>query len=102
MNTANENSKEEKEVPHGSDHGDQGKATFKPGSTTQGGSDFGQGSSNLGPESYEQGSEKNEGSNYNNERKPVPDNNNTQDIENGLSGDNTESGPNTADPNVSE
>jgi hypothetical protein len=41
--------------------------SYHPGSTTQGGSDFGQGSSNLGAASYKQGSTRNDGANYNNE-----------------------------------
>jgi len=44
------------------------KASFHPGSTTQGGSNFGQGSLHLGKPSYKQGSEKNAGANYANER----------------------------------
>jgi hypothetical protein len=44
------------------------KASFHPGSTIQGGSNFGQGSNDLGKHSYRQGSEKNEGANYGNER----------------------------------
>lgn len=102
MDSANRDKNEKEDEAPGSDHGKQGKATFKHGSTTQGGSDFGQGSSNLGPESYEQGSEKNDGSNYNNERKPIPGNNNSQDIENGLPNEDSRSGPNTVEPGVDE
>ncbi len=43
------------------------RASFHPGSTTQGGSDFGQGSHQLGKKSLKQGEEKNDGSNYDNE-----------------------------------
>jgi len=44
------------------------RASIHPGSTTQGGSDFGQGSSQLGKKSLKQGSEKGKGSNYDNEQ----------------------------------
>ncbi len=40
----------------------------RPGSTTQGGSNYGQGSMHLGGNIYRQGSEKTRGSNYGNER----------------------------------
>jgi hypothetical protein len=46
----------------------QGKPVVHTGSTTQGGSNFGQGSMHLGSQSYRQGSQKNEGSNYEDER----------------------------------
>lgn len=46
---------------------DQGRADYKTGSTTQGGSNHGQGSSQLGGASYKQGDEKSKGSNYDNE-----------------------------------
>ncbi|GEM_PF-1238054 len=47
--------------------GNQGRASFHPGSTTQGGSNYGQGSGYLGPSSYKQGSETGKGTNYENE-----------------------------------
>ncbi|XZF14390.1 hypothetical protein ACTHGU_21620 [Chitinophagaceae bacterium MMS25-I14] len=49
--------------------GEQGQASYAPGSTTQGGSYYGQGTSDLGPDNdaYKQGSEKNKGANYDNE-----------------------------------
>jgi hypothetical protein len=47
--------------------GDQGKASFLPSSTTQGGSNYGQGSSQLGGDAYHQGDAKNVGANYDNE-----------------------------------
>ena len=47
--------------------GEQGRAEFKTGSTTQAGSNYGQGSSHLGGESYQQGDSSNTGSNYDNE-----------------------------------
>ena len=47
--------------------GEQGRASFFPGSTTQGGSNHGQGSGYLGPSSYKQGSERSKGTNYENE-----------------------------------
>jgi len=47
--------------------GNQGRASFHPGSTTQGGSNYGQGSHHLGGESYHQGDTANAGSNYSNE-----------------------------------
>ena len=47
--------------------GNQGRASFFPGSTTQGGSNYGQGSGYLGPSSYKQGSETGKGTNYENE-----------------------------------
>lgn len=47
--------------------GKPSKASYHPGSTTQGGSNFGQGSLQLGRYANKQGSEKNEGSNYKNE-----------------------------------
>jgi len=84
----------------GSDHSSQGKASFKEGSTVQGGSDYGQGSSNLGPESYKQGQVKNDGSNYENERKPLPDTNNNQDIENGMENKEEYTGPNKKSPDT--
>lgn len=59
----------------------QGRADFNHSDTTQGGSNYGQGSGDLGPEVYDQGQVKNEGSNYANERKNIPGNNNRQDIE---------------------
>ena len=61
--------------------GEQGRATFKPGSTTGAGSDFGQGTTSLGPESYQQGQVENDGSNYDNEDTDIPGNNNKQEIE---------------------
>ena len=94
------NKKKTKETSRGSDHAEQGRATYKHSSTTQAGSDFGQGSSNLGPESYKQGSEKNEGSNYENERKPIPGNNTNQDVENGFENEKRYTGPNKNDPNT--
>jgi hypothetical protein len=45
------------------------RATFYPGSTTQGGSNFGQGSSQLGKDGNKQGSESSSGSDYGNEKK---------------------------------
>ena len=48
--------------------GQQGRASFTPGSTTQGGSNHGQGSSYLAGDSYHQGDQKGKGSNYDNER----------------------------------
>jgi hypothetical protein len=48
--------------------GEQGRASFVAGSTSQGGSNFGQGSSYLGPSSYKQGAEKGKGANYENEQ----------------------------------
>ena len=47
--------------------GNQGKASFLPSSTTQGGSNHGQGSSSLGGDAYHQGDAKNVGANYDNE-----------------------------------
>lgn len=47
--------------------GNQGRASYHTGSTTQGGSNFGQGSHQLGGESYHQGDVANRGSNYDNE-----------------------------------
>lgn len=44
--------------------GEQGRASFHPGNTTQGGSNHGQGSGYLGPSSYKQGSESGKGTNY--------------------------------------
>jgi hypothetical protein len=43
------------------------RATEHPGSTTQGGSNFGQGSSQLGKDAIHQGEQKSEGSDYKNE-----------------------------------
>lgn len=43
-------------------------AESHPGSTTQGGSNFGQGSNDLGKYSDKQGSEENAGANYSNEQ----------------------------------
>lgn len=42
-------------------------AEIHPGSTVQGGSNFGQGSSQLGKQAIKQGEEKNDGANYANE-----------------------------------
>ena len=47
--------------------GNQGRADFHPGSTTQGGSNFGQGSHQLAGDTYHQGSTSNRGANYENE-----------------------------------
>ncbi|NCI50639.1 hypothetical protein GWC95_11940 [Sediminibacterium roseum] len=44
------------------------RASFHPGSTTQGGSNFGQGSAGLGKQSIKQGTEAGSGSNYENEQ----------------------------------
>ncbi|MES2704883.1 MAG: hypothetical protein V4649_19765 [Bacteroidota bacterium] len=44
------------------------RPSFYPGSTTQGGSNFGQGSSNLGNKSAKQGDSASSGANYDNER----------------------------------
>ncbi len=44
--------------------GKPSRAEIHPGSTTQGGSNFGQGSSQLGKKSLHQGEEKNDGSSY--------------------------------------
>ena len=44
-----------------------GQASYRTGSTTQGGSNHGQGSMHLGGESYQQGDAKNAGANYGNE-----------------------------------
>ncbi|HEY2349324.1 MAG TPA: hypothetical protein VGH64_09920 [Puia sp.] len=46
--------------------GKPSRASFHPGSTTQGGSDFGQGATSLG-DAKKQGSEKNDGADYGNE-----------------------------------
>ena len=47
--------------------GTHSRAEIHPGSTTQGGSNFGQGSSQLGKKSIHQGEVKNDGANYDNE-----------------------------------
>lgn len=60
--------KNKKTDQKGSDHTEQGKPEFHPGTTTQGGSNHGQGSIALGADANKQGSEKNEGSNYENEQ----------------------------------
>jgi len=44
------------------------RSKIHPGSTTQGGSNFGQGSSQLGKKSFNQGSKSGKGSNYENEQ----------------------------------
>ena len=57
-------SSKEKKIQEGKPN----RASFHPGSTTQGGSNFGQGSLQLGKYANKQGSESNEGSNYGNEQ----------------------------------
>jgi hypothetical protein len=57
-------SHKQKEIKEGKPN----KASFHPGSTVQGGSNFGQGSLDLGRYSNKQGSELNDGSNYENEK----------------------------------
>ena len=47
--------------------GNPSKADIHPGSTTQGGSNFGQGSSQLGKKALHQGEKKSDGSSYDNE-----------------------------------
>ncbi len=47
--------------------GNQGRASFHPGSTTQGGSNYGQGSHYLAGDTYHQGRTANNGANYENE-----------------------------------
>ena len=47
--------------------GTPNRASEHPGSTIQGGSDFGQGSSQLGKKAIHQGEKKNDGSDYKNE-----------------------------------
>ncbi len=47
--------------------GKPSRAEIHPGSTTQGGSNFGQGSSQLGKKAIHQGEEKSDGSDYENE-----------------------------------
>jgi hypothetical protein len=44
------------------------RSTLHPGSTTQGGSNFGQGSSQLSKDSYKQGNKAGKGSNYEHEQ----------------------------------
>lgn len=63
MNTNTENN------PGAPPEDNHGRAAFGPGSTTQGGSNYGQGSSDIGSasSSVKQGSEMNRGSNYENE-----------------------------------
>jgi hypothetical protein len=63
----NDLNKDNKRIKRGGPEPDK-KAVYHPGSTTQGGSDFGQGSSYLGSKSYKQGSVANEGSTYEGER----------------------------------
>jgi len=62
-----EENKDNQQNKKAAETGEQDRASFHEGSTTQGGSNYGQGSSDLGPESYKQGSEKNKGADYKNE-----------------------------------
>ena len=48
--------------------GEPNRAEIHPGSTTQGGSNFGQGSSQLGKKAIYQGEEKTDGASYDNEQ----------------------------------
>jgi hypothetical protein len=59
------NGQENKENPV--QEGKPSKSNIHPGSTTQGGSNFGQGSSQLGKKAIHQGEEKSDGSSYDNE-----------------------------------
>ena len=79
--------------------GSQGRASFKPGSTTGGGSDYGQGSSYLGPDSYKQGATENEGANYDNEYEPTASGNKDTGVGNGAPTAKP-TGPNPPDPNT--
>lgn len=56
-----------KKRPIEEENGDQGRPAYHPGSTTQGGSNYGQGSYQLGKAANKQGSEMNRGVNYGNE-----------------------------------